>query len=172
MKPLLLTILVSLSLAAVGVRAESTVKKAEQDVSEAAKKTESSVKKAAKKTGEAVETAAKDTGDATKKALKKTGEAVKTGADDAGQATKKTAEKVAQGTKKVGEDITNSPLYKKIEKELGKPFTPEQQAKYAEAWKSAQDKARAAEKEFADKISEITGLGKKKSKQAVTEHGL
>jgi type IV secretory pathway TrbL component len=150
MKTTLLSLLVSLSLAASGAGAESAAQKVEQDVSGAAKKTESTVKKAAKKTGDAVETAAKDTGDATKKA----------------------ANKVAKGTKKVGEDITNSALYQKIEKELGKPFTPEQQAKYAEAWKSAQEKARAAEKEFADKISEITGLGKKKSKQAVSDHGL
>lgn len=172
MKPILLTILVSLSLAVAGARAENPVEKVEQDASSAAKKTESTVKKAAKKTDTAVKTAAEDTGATTKKAAKKTGEAVKTGADDAVKATEKTADKVAAGTKKAVKDVADSELFQKIEKELGKPFTPEQKAKYAEAWQAAQDKARGAEKEFAEKVSEITGLGKKKSKKIVSDQGL
>lgn len=166
MKPLLLIVFVSLSFAA--AQAEDPVEKVEQSVSNAAQATESSVKKAASKTGEAVETGV----NATEKAAKKTGTAVKTGVDDAAQATEKAAKKTADGTKKVADDVANSELYQKIEKELKKPFTPEQKAKYAEAWQAAQDKTRAAEKEFADKVSEITGLGKRKSKQIVTEHGL
>lgn len=172
MKPILLTILVSLSLAVSGVRAETTVEKVEQDVSAAAEKTETTVKKAAKKTGDAVKTAAADTGNATKKAAKKTGDAVKTGAGDAVKVTEKTAAKAARGTKKAVKDVADSEMFQKIEKELGKPFTPEQKAKYAEAWNSAQEKARATEKEFAARVSEITGLGKRKSKKIVGEQGL
>lgn len=166
MKPFLLTLFITFSF--VAAHAEGPVEKVEQGVSNAAQATESTVKKAARKTGEAVETGV----NATEKAAKKTGNAVKTGVDDATQATEKAAKKTAKGTKKVADDVANSELYQKIEKELKKPFTPEQKAKYAEAWQAAQDKARAAEKEFADKVSEITGLGKRKSKQIVTEHGL
>jgi hypothetical protein len=166
MKPFLITLFVSLAL--LGAQAESTVEKVEQDAANAAKKTESAVKKAAKKTGAAVETGVK----ATEKAAKKTGSALKTGAEEAVQATESAAKKTAKGTKKVADDVANSELFKKIEAELKKPFTPEQKAKYAEAWHAAQEKARAAEKEFADKISEITGLNKRKSKQIVTDQGL
>ena len=166
MKPFLFSLIVSLSL--VTARAETPVEKVEQGVTDAAKATESTVKKAAKKTGDAVETGVK----ATEKAAKKTGETLKDGAETAGQATESAAKKTAKGTKKVAEDVANSELYKKIESQLKKPFTPEQKAKYAEAWQAAQEKARAAEKDFADKVSEITGLGKRKSKAIVTEHGL
>ena len=166
MKPFLITLFVSLAF--LGAHAESTVQKVDQDVANAAKSTESTPKKAAKKTESAVETGVK----ATEKAAKKTGSAIKTGAEDAVQATESVAKKTAKGTKKVADDVANSALYKKVETELKKPFTSEQKAKYAEAWQAAQEKARAAEKEFADKISEITGLGKRKSKQIVTEHGL
>jgi hypothetical protein len=166
MKPFLVTLFVSLAF--LGAQAETTVEKVEQGVKGAAKTTETAVKKAAKKTGEAVETGVK----ATEKAAKKTGSAVKTGAEDVAQATEKAAKKTAKGTKKAADDVANSELFKKIEAELKKPFTPEQKAKYAEAWHAAQEKARAAEKEFADKVSEITGLGKRKSKEIVTEHGL
>ena len=166
MKPFLLTLFVSLAF--LGAHAETAVQKVEEGVTDAAQATESTVKKAAKKTGDAVETGVK----ATEKAAKKTGNTVKTGAEDAAQATETAAKKTAKGTQKVAEDVANSELYKNVESQLKKPFTPEQKAKYAEAWQAAQEKARAAEKEFADKISEITGLGKRKSKQIVTEHGL
>jgi hypothetical protein len=166
MKLLLPILFVSLSFAV--AQAESPIKKVEQGVSDAAQTTESTVKKAARKTGDAVETGVK----ATEKAAKKTGNAVKEGVGDATRATEKAANKTAKGTKKAADDVADSELFKKIEKELKKPFTPEQKAKYAEAWQSAQDKARSAEQEFADKVSEITGMGKKKSKQIVTEHGL
>lgn len=166
MKPLLITLFLSVSFAA--ARAESPVKKVEEGVSNAAQATENTVKKAARKSGEAVETGVQ----ATEKAAKKTGNAVKAGVDDAAQATETAAKKTAKGTKKVADDVANSELFQKIEKELKKPFTPEQKAKYAEAWQAAQAKTRAAEQDFADKVSEITGLGKKKSKQIVNEHGL
>jgi hypothetical protein len=166
MKPFLVTLFVSLAL--VGAHAESAVQKVEQGVENAAKKTEAAVKKAVKKTGEAIDTGIK----ATEKAAKKTGNALKTGTEDAVRATENAAKKTAKRTKKAADDVADSELYKKIEAELKKPFSPEQKAKYAEAWQAAQEKARAVEKEFADKISEITGLGKRKSKQIVSEHGL
>lgn len=166
MKHLLLPLALGFSLSL--SHAENAVEKTEQGVADAAKTTESAVKKAAKKTGDAVKTGA----EATEKAAKKTGKAVKTGVDDAVKATEKAADTTGRVTKKAADDIANSELFQKIEKELKKPFTPEQKEKYAEAWKAAQEKARAAEKEFADKVSEITGLGKKKSKQIVSENGL
>jgi hypothetical protein len=147
----------ALVLSTLPVHAESPVEKVEQGVTTAVTTTEQAVTKAAKKTGQAVETAAVKTGDAVQGAAK---------------TTEKTAKKAARKTKKATEDVANSEMFQKIEKAAGKPFTPEQKQKYAEAWAAAQEKARATEKEFADKVSEITGLGKRKSKQIVNEHGL
>lgn len=150
MKTLLLPALAAFLVTSATQAAESTVQKVEEKTEQIAKDTGTAVKKAAKKTGTAVEDAAKKTEGAVKKAASKT----------------------AKGAKKISSDITNSDIYKKVETALGKPFTPEQQQKYADAWKAAQEKARAAEKEFADKVSEITGVGKKKTKKIVSDSGL
>lgn len=161
MKTLLLPVLTLFFVTSTGLRAESTVEKVGDKTKDAVKATESAVKKAAKKTGDAV----KDVAD-------KTGEMVKETADKTGDAVKKAAGKTEKEAKKVGDDVTNSEIYKKVEAELGKPFSAEQKEKYAAAWKEAQEKARAAEADFAAKISEITGVGKKKTKKIVKDSGL
>ncbi|MFZ4682297.1 MAG: hypothetical protein ACOYMS_07330 [Terrimicrobiaceae bacterium] len=172
MKKLLLSSLTVFLLTCAGALAQSTTEKVETKTEEAVAATESTVKKAAKKTGAAVENAAEKTGTA----VKKTADATATGAKKAAKTTADAAKKAATATgkaaKKVATDVTNSEIYKKVETELGKPFTPEQQQKYAEAWKAAQAKARAAEKEFSEKVSEITGIGKKKTTTIVKENGL
>lgn len=149
MKTSFLALAVTLAFVSSGFT-QSATQSAEKDAAQAAKSAEKGVEKAAKKTGDAVKDAVEKTGDAAGKA----------------------ADKAGKGLKKVGSDITNSELYQKIEKELGKPFTPEQQQKYADAWKAAKEKTGAAEKEFADKLSEITGIGKKKTKKIVSESDL
>ena len=162
---------------------EATVKKAGEAVETAAKKTGRAVKKGADATVDGVKEAAKKTDATVEKAAKKTGRAVKKGADatvdgvkeageKTGAAVKKGADATVDGVKEAGEDVADSSIYKKIETELGKPFTPEQKQKYADAWKAAEQKARDTEKEFSDKISEITGIGKKKTKEVVKAEGL
>lgn len=146
MKKFLIPALAVFLLTSAGMPAQSTTEKVEQKTEGAVTATEATVKKA----GEAVETAAK-----------KTGRAVKKGADA-----------TVDGVKEAGKDVADSSIYKKIETELGKPFTPEQKQKYADAWKAAEQKARDTEKEFSDKISEITGIGKKKTKEVVKAEGL
>jgi len=157
MKKFLCSSLTVFLITSVGALAQSTTQKVEEKAGQAV----TSVENAAKKTGAAVESAAKKTGAAVQNAAEKTGAAVENAADT-----------TVKGVKKVGSDVVNSAIYKKIETELGKPFTPEQQQKYAEAWKAAQQKVRATEKEFSDKISEITGVEKKKTAAVVKAEGL
>lgn len=130
--------------------AENPVKKVEQKTARAVKTTENAVKKAVKKTGDTV-----------KDVTEKTGNAVKS-------ATATTEKDALRGER----DVADSNIYKKVETEMSKPFSPEQKQKYAEAWQAAQQKARAAEKEFAEKVSEITGVAKSKTHKIVTDSGL
>ena len=150
MKNILIPALAIFLLTSAGALAQSTTEKVEEKAEQDVVSTETSVEKAAKKTGAAVE-----------KAARKTKEVAKNAADT-----------TVKSVKKAGKDVVNSDIYKKIETELGKPFTPEQQEKYAEAWKAAQQKARATEKEFSDKVSEITGVAKTKTKKIVKDAGL
>jgi len=172
MRKLVLSSLTIFLLTSAGALAQSAAQTVEEKTEQAVAATESAAKKAAKKTGEALQSAAEKT----ETAVKKTADATVTGAKKAakktGEAARKAADTTGKAAKKMAEDVTNSEIYKKIETELGKPFTPEQQQKYAEAWKAAQTKTRAAEKEFSEKVSEITGIGKKKSTQIVKENGL
>ncbi|MEI6338190.1 MAG: hypothetical protein WCQ57_06350 [Verrucomicrobiota bacterium] len=179
MKKFFIPALAVFLLTSAGMPAQSTTEKVEQKTEGAVTATEATVKKA----GEAVETAAKKTGRAVKKgadatvdgvkeAGKKTGATVEKAAKKTGAAVKKGADATVDGVKEVGKDVADSSIYKKIETELGKPFTPEQKQKYADAWKAAEQKARDTEKEFSDKISEITGIGKKKTKEVVKAEGL
>jgi len=110
--------------------------------------------------------------DKAEQAMVSTETSVEKAAKKTGDMAKKAADTTVKRVKKAGKDVVNSDIYKKIETELGKPFTPEQQKKYAEAWKAAQQKARATEKEFSDKVSEITGVAKTKTKKIVKDAGL
>lgn len=166
MKRFLLLIGLSAAMPAL-LQAESTVKKVEKDVEHAAEATDAAVKKAAKKADTTLKKDTEKADDAVKKAAKKTEGAVEGGARKTGDAVKGAADKTAKGIKKISDDITGSETYKKIEKELGKPFTPEQQQKYAAALKAAQAKVREAKDAFAKEVSDITGIGKRKTSKIV-----
>ena len=59
-----------------------------------------------------------------------------------------------------------------VEKNLGRPLTPEEKDKYTLALENAKFKARAAENDFAVQITEITGLDPVKSGEIVRGNGL
>ncbi len=172
MKKILLSSLTVFLLTSAGALAQSTAQTVEEKTGQAVAATESAAEKAAKETGAAVQSAAEKTETAVKKTAEATAAGAKNAAKKTGEAARKAGDATGKAAKEMAQDVTNSEIYKKIETALGKPFTPEQQQKYAEAWKAAQTKTRAAEKEFSEKVSEITGIGKKKSTQIVKENGL
>lgn len=161
MKPSLLpALIVSLALAS-GAFAQSTVEKAETKIKDAAEATGNAVKNAAEKTGEVL-----------KKAGEKTEQAVKSAAHKVEEKGKSAGEKADTDAHEADHKVTETPLYKKIETELGRPFTPEERQKYSKALKKAKDKVKDAGEDFAEKVSEITGVAESKTKAFVKEHGL
>ncbi len=138
--------------------AQSTLEKIEDKTKQAVRATGNALEKAARKTGQAVENVTNSAEEKLTRNPEKT--------------TTTTTTTVNRDTRVVESDISNSTIYQQVERELGKPLSPEQRAQYAAAWQAALDKTRTAEMEFADQISAITTVPAAKTQQIVYDIGL
>lgn len=155
---LLLGFFVSMAAPAFG---QSLLDKVKEGANKAVDATKNAVKTAADKVGTAAETAS----DKVKEAL----------ADEHQKEEKTTTTETTVVTRGSSPQVgvaDPAAIQAKIEKDLGRPLTPQEQERYNLALENAKARARAAENDLAVQITEITGLDPVKSGQIVRSNGL
>ncbi len=148
-----------------GANAQSILDKVKEGADRAVHATKRAVRTAADKVGTAVENGT----DKVKEALTPDEEKSKT-VTETTVTTAVPAPVPAQVTSTGVADPTL--ILVEVEKQLGRPLTAEEKDKYILALENAKFKARAAENDFAVKITEITGLDPVKSGEIVRGNGL
>lgn len=154
-----------------GVHAQSILDKVKEGADRAVHATKKAVRTAADKVGTAVENGT----DKVKEALTPDDEKAKTTTTETTVTTTAPvpAPVAVQAPASATAGVADPTLILvEVEKQLGRPLTAEEKDKYILALEDAKFKARAAENDFAVKITQITGLDPVKSGEIVRGNGL